>query len=225
MVTDVSDLQEALQILLAQHIGKLPIIEAICSGRMSRDQVRAIAVRQYAETRVALQVKLPERLRICPISAEVARSYWCQQLADESGGFERGHDHATLFAPICIALGATQEECDSAYQAHLPRVSYLCESPVSMELTLCEATSVFVEESVLSRDANRIGNALREFYDVPEETLLYFRLHAEVDIAHSAAALEMLNSCAKTQAQKELVLTTAEAALKQFPNWASDLMN
>ncbi len=223
MMCQTIDLKTALPALIARYQGKLPVVEAICSGKLPIEHLRAIGARQYAEAKAALQVKFAERLRICPISAATARRYWCQQLTDESGNFEPGHDHATLLAPSCLAVGVTPEQLEAEYQRYLPRVDYLCKSPVSLELTLREGAQVYVEEAVFVGTANRIGDALRDHYGVPEEAVLYFRLHAEVDVGHSAAGLEMLAHCAQSEAHKQLVVETAERSLEHFPIWAEDL--
>jgi pyrroloquinoline quinone (PQQ) biosynthesis protein C len=217
------NLAEALPALIARYEGRLPVVEAICTGKLPLEQLREIAARLYADGKAAIQVKFPERLRICPMEAVEARRYWYQQLAEESGDFEPGQDHGSLLAPTCLAIGLTTNELDDEYQRHLSRVDYLHKSPISMELTLREATQLYVDEAIFVNQANRIGDALREHYGVPEDALRYFRLHAVLDVGHSAAGLDMLVATAQTEAQQRFVLETAETALEQFPIWAVDI--
>jgi pyrroloquinoline quinone (PQQ) biosynthesis protein C len=219
------DLRTELPALVAGYDGRLPVVEAICAGTLPLEMLRRIGARQYAEARAAIQVKFPERLRICPIEAGEARRYWCQQLIEESGDFEAGCDHGSLLAPAFMALGGTQQELDDEYERYLPRVSYLRESPLSLELTLREAAQLYIEEAVFVGEANRIGDALRDHYGVPEGAVRYFRVHAVLDAQHSANGLDMLVSTATSQAQKRLVLETAASALEQFPIWAVDIRN
>jgi pyrroloquinoline quinone (PQQ) biosynthesis protein C len=199
------------------------VIEAICSGKLPLLQLRQVGIRLYAEARVAIQVKLPERLRICPIHAEAARRFWCEQLADESGSFEPGHDHASLLAPACLALGVTRDDLEAEYERYLHRADYLRQAAISIDTTLSEAALVYVEEAILAAHGNRIADALRSHYGVAERDVRYFRVHAEVDVRHSSAGLKMICQCAKTPAQQQLVLETATRSLENFPIWAQDL--
>jgi pyrroloquinoline quinone (PQQ) biosynthesis protein C len=217
------ELRKALPALVARYDGRLPVVEAICGGTLPLNQLQKLGARQYAEARAAVQIKFPERLRICPIEAGEARRYWCMQLAEESGDFLLGHDHGSLLAPTCLALGVRQDELDAEYERYLPHVEYLHQSPISIELTLREATQVYVEEAIFVTQANRIGDALRDHYDVPEDALRYFRVHAILDAEHSAAGLDMLVATAKSETQKQYVLDTATTALDQFPIWAVDI--
>ena len=223
MSDSTTDLRKALPELVKRYEGKLEVVESICSGQLPRPVLQLIGKRQYAEARAAIQFKFPERLRVCPLEAVEARRYWVKQLTDESGDFERGHDHATLLAPACLAIGVTPDELEREYREYLPRVDYLYKSPISIELTLVEAAQVYVEEAVFMSAAGRIADALRDHYGVDEPALRYFRVHALVDVEHSAAGLEMLVAVAKTEAQRALVLDTARSALERFPIWADDL--
>jgi len=223
MTQQTIGLRSDLPALVARYENQLPVIEAIRAGELPIERLRQFGARQYAEARAAIQVKFPERLRVCPIEAGQARRYWCQQLIEESGEFEPGCDHGSLLAPACLAIGVTQQELDDEYERYLPRVQYLRESPVSLDLTLREATQVYVEEAVFVTQANHIGDALRDHYGVPENAVRYFRVHAILDVEHSAAGLDMLVAIAKTEAQKSSVLKTAAAALEQFPIWAVDI--
>ncbi|MGD9723616.1 MAG: iron-containing redox enzyme family protein [Pirellulales bacterium] len=219
----LDDLRMQLSNLVNESVGRLPIVEAVCSGQLPRQQLQVMAARMYAETRTALQIKLPERLRICPIEASALRRYWCHQLDEESGNFEPGQDHASLLMPVCLALGLTREQLEAEFQRYHPIADYLRESPVSLELSLREATQVFVEESVLAGQAMRIADALRDRYGLSEPALAYFRVHAQLDVAHSAAGLEVLVRCATTPQQRQLVLESAQAVLAGFPTWVQDI--
>lgn len=216
------DLRQELQDLLQAYEGRLPVINAVVAGSPPPEQLRAMGARLYAEARSALQVKIPERLRLCPLELGEVRRFWCHILAEESGDFQKGQDHGSLIAITCRALGTSQEQLDVEYEHYLPRLDAIRREPPSLKATLRELTRMYVEEAVLAREANKLGDALRDHYGIPEEALYYFRLHAVADIEHSNAALDELTRYATTAELKDLVVRTAQEALAQFPIWLQD---
>mgnify|MGYP002622451509 CR=1 FL=1 len=120
-------------------------------------------------------------------------------------------------------MGLSEQALAAEYDQHLTKVDQLYQPVTSLELTLREATQVYVEEAVFAKQANRIGDALRDHFGVPESALQYFRLHAVLDTEHSAAGLEMLAATARNEQQRRLVGDVASAALQQFPIWAVDI--
>lgn len=206
--------------LFNESEGKIPLIESIVSGSMPQDVLKRVGVALYAEARAALQVKIPERIRLVPLEAGNARKMWCRILAEESGGFAKGKDHASLIAITCKALGATQEELDEAYYGFLPTLQEFREAEPSIAISLRELTRMYIEEATLARESNRLGNALRDKYGVTsEDALHYFWLHAVVDIKHSNAALDEIVRYATTPEYTQIVLETARQSLAEFPIW------
>lgn len=215
-----AQLREQLVKMLVESEGRLSIIEAIVSGELPQEQLKALGGRLYAEARAALQVKIPERIRLCPLEAGAARRFWWKILAEESGDFEPGQDHASLLARVCVAFGMSQQGLDSEYEDYLPRLDAIRQEPPSIGATLREMTRMYIEEAVFAREAGRIADSLRDHYEISENALYYFRLHTDMDVEHSNAALDQIILYAKTPELQHVVINTAKDSLERFPIWA-----
>jgi pyrroloquinoline quinone (PQQ) biosynthesis protein C len=215
-----SEVRIRLLELMEDYRGNIPIIEAIVSGTLPLEHIRALGTRLYAEARFAIQTKIPERIRLCPVEAGDTRRMWVRILVEESGGFKKGQDHASLIAVTCKELGVTHEQLEAEYANYAPRMGHIQQEEPSLEITVRELTRMYVEEAVLARESNRIGDALRAYYNVSsEDALYYFRLHSVVDIKHSNAALNEITRVATTPQLQDLAIDTAAYSLKHFPIW------
>ena len=202
--------------LLNSYKGRLLFIEGVVSGRLPLASVRALGIALYAEARSALQVRIPDAIRITPLEADELRRFWCRVLAEESGDFRQGRDHASLIALICYALGVAHAKLEGEYQRSLPRLDTLRGEPPSLATSLREAARVYAEKATLIREADRLADALRDHYDVPEKALYYFR-NALADLECSESALEQLTRYAMTPKLKQMVLDTVNECLEHFP--------
>ena len=214
-----NELAVALVHLLNSYKGRLLLIEGLVSGKLPLASVRALGTGLYADVRSTLQVRIPDTIRITPLEADELRRFWCRTLAEELGDFKPGCDHASLVALICYALGVAHAKLEGEYQRSLPRLDALRGELPSLATSLREVARVYAEKATLIREADRLADALRDHYDVPEKALYYFR-YALADLECSDSALEQLTRYAMTPRLKHMVLDTVNECLEHFPTWA-----
>ena len=205
--------------LVASYEDKIELLERIISGQLEVPVLRALGMRLYAEARGALQIKLPERIRICPLEAVKIRRLWWHLLEEESGNFEPGKHHAALAAEMCYSIGVSQAELNDAYAEYVPTLGGIRSEPVSIEVTMRELSQMYVDEVILCRESNRLADALHRHYGIREEPLHYFRLHAVMDVEHSNAALDVIAECADSSHLQRLVIERATECLANYPIW------
>ena len=194
-------------------VQRMGLFQAVLEGRLSHPQLRAAARRYFAEVRTFVDLKLPERMRLCPGSALGARRFLARIYAEEHGDFEPGRDHPALWARFCHALDIGERELEEEVRAYAPRFHYLREREPCREHMLTELATMAAWESVAPHFAQLTLTALRESYGIAEEALEFFRVHREADAAHSRAALKVLALYADTEAQREHALRVIEETL------------
>ena len=207
------DFERSVIARIDTSVQRMGLFRAVLEGRLSRQQLRTAARRYYAEIRTFVDLKLPERLRLCPAGALPARRFLVRIYAEEHGDFEPGRDHPALWARFCHALGIGEQELEEETRAYAPRFHYLREREPCREHMLTELATMAAWESVAPHFAQLPLTALREGYGIAEEALEFFRVHREADAAHSRAALKVLALYADTEAQREHALRVIEETL------------
>ncbi|MGE4649338.1 MAG: iron-containing redox enzyme family protein, partial [Myxococcota bacterium] len=145
-------------------VRKMGLFQDVVKGRLSRPQLRSAAQRYYAEVRTFVDLKLPERLRLCPSDALRARRFLAEIYAEEHGNFEPGRDHPALWARFCHALGIGERELEDEYRSYSARFRYLREREPSRENLVTELATMAAWESVVPRLARLPIQSLREAY-------------------------------------------------------------
>ncbi|MCB0279432.1 MAG: iron-containing redox enzyme family protein [Calditrichaeota bacterium] len=171
---------------------QIDAINSVLSGEISKENLRNIAKRHYAEIRTFLDIKIPERMRLCPPNAYSAKQYFWYLYREEQGFFKPGENHAELFLPACYALGLSDEELEKEYQAYWPHYKYM--------FNLTPSTDVFIRELAISTAWESFSpivgphliKALKK-YDIGDDGLKYFTLHYEVDQRHGNQAYKTLS--------------------------------
>src|SRR5262245_47826725 len=99
----MTDFIEAVQAELLRAWERMqPLLARLEAARAAGEDPAAVIdvpyllARMYAETRLFIDVRLPERLRLCPASARSARRYLWENYGDEAGSFVPGRDHVAL---------------------------------------------------------------------------------------------------------------------------------
>ncbi len=214
-----TNLRDNLRRLVNDHVDSLDLIRRIVDGTLPINKLQHVARVLYAEARASLQVKIPERIRICPLEAVDVRRLWWHLLEEESGHFVTDHDHASLLLPVCRSLGIAPAELDAEYSRHLLGLEELRKTPTSAVTTVMELAQTFVDESVLARKATLVAESLASNYSVSQADLFYFQLHSTVDVEHSDQVLNVLASYAASQGLDDVAVNRVEICLAEFPVW------
>ena len=194
-------------------VGQMGLFQDVVRGRLSRPQLRTAARRYYAEVRTFVDLKLPERLRLCPSDALRARRFLAEIYTEEHGNFEPGRDHPALWARFCHALGIGERALEDEYRSYSARFRYLREREPSRENLVTELATMAAWESVVPRLARLPIQSLREAYGIAEDALEFFRVHQQADAAHSRAALDVLSVYADSPELRKHSLGVIEETL------------
>ena len=194
-------------------VRQMGLFQAVAKGQLSRPQLRTAAQRYYAEVRTFVDLKLPERLRLCPSDALRARRFLAEIYAEEHGNFEPGRDHPALWARFCHALGIGERELEDEYRSYSARFRYLREREPSYKNLVTELATMAAWESVVPRLTRLPIQSLRETYGIAEDALEFFRVHQQADVTHSRAALDVLSVYADSPELREHALGVIEETL------------
>ena len=94
----VKEIVEYLEICYAN----MPILNQICEGKLTKKELKQIALLHYAETKTFTNFKNLARIYLCPHEATKAKKYFCYLYREEQGNFEEGMNHADLLKPVCL---------------------------------------------------------------------------------------------------------------------------
>jgi len=194
-------------------IAHMGLFQAVVEGHLPRQQLENAARRYYAEVRTFVDLKLPERMRLCPPDALRARHFLAQIYVEEHGEFVPGRDHPALWARFCRALGLEERELEAEVRAYAPRFHYLREREPCRKHLVTELATMSAWESVVPQFAGLPCTSLHAAYGIPEEALEFFRVHQQADTSHAQAASEVLGIYADTPALREHALQTVEETL------------
>ena len=207
------DFEKRVSERIDNAVKQMGLFQDVIEGRLSRLQLRTAAQRYYAEVRTFVDLKLPERLRLCPADALRARRFLAEIYAEEHGDFEPGRDHPALWARFCHALGIGERELEEEYRIYSARFRYLREREPSRENLVTELATMAAWESVVPRFERLPIESLRNRYGIAEEALEFFRVHQQADASHSRAALDVLSVYADTPELRDHALGVIEQTL------------
>jgi hypothetical protein len=186
---------------------------AVLDGSMPDATLRRLAALHHAEIRTFLDLKLPERMRVCPREAVEVRKFFAEEYVEEHGNFVPGRDHGSLWGRLCEALGVERDTLEGAYVTQMRKFEYLRALEPSHEAMVRELATMAGWESVAPRFATPLVHALAQRYALPAESLEFFALHETVDVAHSATALRLLDAFASTPSLREVALHAVSTSL------------
>lgn len=192
MNTAAADVETTLREAVRRGLAAMPIVPAILDGTLGRGALRRCAARYYAELRTFIDVKLPERLRLCPHDAVRAKEFFARAYAEEQGQFRAGEDHASVFARVCHAFGLTPDALEGEVERYATRFRHLRDLEPSRHAMVRELAIAYAWESAAPVIGLAIAGALERHYAVPKEALGFFALHDVADRLHSAEALRVL---------------------------------
>ncbi len=184
--------EAALRNAVMRGLAEMPVVTAILDGTLAPGTVRRYAARYYAELRTFIDVKIPERLRLCPHDAVRAKEFFARTYVEEQGRFRAGEDHASVFRRVCHALDLTTDVLEEETGRYAVRFRYLRELEPSRGAMVRELAIAYAWESAAPMLGLAIASALERHYAVPPDALRFFSLHEAADRAHSAEALEVL---------------------------------
>lgn len=185
-------IEAALREAVARGLAAMPVVPAILDGTLAPATLRRYAARYYAELRSFIDLKLPERMRLCPYGASRAKEFFARAYVEEQGSFRPGEDHASLFGRLCAGLGLTTDELEEETRRYAPRFRHLRESEPSLRVMVRELAIAYAWESAAPVLGLAVARALARHYAVPATALGFFTLHDAADRAHSAEALRVL---------------------------------
>ena len=160
-------------------------VQALLSGRMSREEVRAF-FQSFIVTHLNSVQILAFLFSMAPRGAsELVR----ENLLEEMGLEESEKAHPDMLIDLAEGLGFSQQdvlrlssEADEARRSFTSsRVPY--ESLRDLGLSMLLETVAF--ESFLSRVSDRIAESLTTHYGLSAEAVQWFTLHGEVDVRHA----------------------------------------
>lgn len=199
--------------VIEERVKEMDLFWKVIEGAIPPDRLKILVTRYYAEIKTFIDLKLPERMRLCPSNAHHVRKLFNQIYKEEHGDFEEGQDHPTLLRKLCLALGVTDEELETEYQLYVTRFNYMRELETSWENMITELAIMVAWESVTPKFGKLPFQALRKHYSIPEEALDFFKLHEECDACHSSDVMDILVKSANTQALQKHALATIEKTL------------
>ncbi|PQJ80625.1 iron-containing redox enzyme family protein [Polaribacter porphyrae] len=215
--------EEKLKTIVGQKINSISLLKNLKTGKIPKKELKNYTVLLYGEARSSLRIKIPERIKMCPLRLVSVRKFWCKMLKEESGGFLINKDHASLIVPTCISLGATNKELENAYLSACKKLKNYNQErfyeAFSLEDILKELTQMWIDEYILALESTNIANALIKYYGLNEDDVFYFRLHAIEDIKHSKAGLREILKIATDQKLQAYVIKRTNEALEKFPIW------
>jgi len=190
---------EYLDQMVRETLPTAPILSDVLAGRLEQQDIVFIAVRHYAEIRTFIDIKLPSRMRLCPLEAASAKKFFAHVYCEEQGDFVAGADHASLFERFCIALDIGRDVLESEFQRYWPNYQNLLNESPSRRVVLRELAISYAWESVAPRIAGPLTKSVAAvvdqmklagtYRDAAEE---YFAEHIEIDESHGKEALEAL---------------------------------
>jgi pyrroloquinoline quinone (PQQ) biosynthesis protein C len=196
--TPPRDFAEALSRAVEDGIAGMEAAHAVIRGALTPAALRRFAARYYGELRTFLDVKLPERLRLCGYGAADAKELFAHAYVEEQGHFRPGEDHASLFAEVCSALGNTPTVLEGEAVRHARRFAYMRLLEPAPCTLVRELAITYAWESVAPALGLAVAQALERHYAVPGAALRFYAVHDAVDREHSAAARRVLLAHATT---------------------------
>jgi Iron-containing redox enzyme len=182
---------------IREHVNEccrgVALVNAIAAGSLPPQELVRCARRHYAEVRTFIELKLPERLRLCPTRAYSAKRFFWEIYREEQGDFLAGRDHAELFKPVCHKLGISDDELEAEFNSYWPHYCWMLAAEPSYPVMIKELAVSYAWESFIINIGPGLTAALRGHYGFTDRELLYFKLHSGVDEGHSAAALDTLS--------------------------------
>ncbi len=172
---------------------EVALVNSIASGALPPGELVGCARRHYAEVRTFIELKLPERLRLCPPHAYSAKRFFWEIYREEHGDFVDGRNHAELFKPVCHKLGISDDELEAEFNSYWPHYRWMLAAEPSHQIMVRELAVSYAWESFIINLGPGLTAALRSHYGFTDRELLYFKLHSSVDDEHSAAALDTLS--------------------------------
>jgi pyrroloquinoline quinone (PQQ) biosynthesis protein C len=185
---------------------QMPILDAILNGTLSSSDLRKLAARHYAEVRTFIELKLPERIRICPRQAYSAKRFFVNIYCEEQGNFYPGADHAEMFKLVCYKLGLSDQELEVEFKSYWPRYKYLLAAQPSYEALARELAISYAWESFIIKAGRGFAAALSRDYGLTVKDLIYFTVHSSVDEKHSNDALELVAEYVTDEALAQVAL-------------------
>ena len=213
MEAAASSFAEDLRRALARGFARMDVVHALAAGRLARETLARYAARYYAELRTFIDLKLPERLRLCPYGATEAKRFFARAYVEEQGLFRPGEDHASLFRRLCDALAIAAAVLEDEVRRYARRFDYLRALEPSPEAMVRELAIAYAWESAAPVLGQSLASALRRHYAVPASALVFFELHHAVDREHSAEAERVLLAYADTPELRRLALAAIAETL------------
>lgn len=188
----MTNVEENITSYLAKCFNEMPLLNDLCSGSISKEELKQIAMLQYAETKTFTDIKNPARLYLCPHEATLAKKYFCYLYREEQGNFKEGMNHADLFKPVCFDLGLTEKQIEDCYDKYSRTFLYLFHEKPSMEVMVRELGISVAWESLTPYFGKGLIDSLKENYHLSDAAMKYFTIHHSVDQAHSKHAIKTL---------------------------------
>jgi hypothetical protein len=207
------DLAARLAGAVARGFAGMDLVHALTAGTLGRAHLARLAARYYAELRTFLDVKLPERLRLCPYEARDAKAFFARAYVEEQGHFRRGEDHASLFRRLCDALAVPADALEREVRDYARRFRHLRDLEPSPEAMVRELAVAYAWESAAPALGDAVADALCRHYALPADAVRFFALHVAVDREHSAEARDVLLAHATTPALAAIALAAVAETL------------
>lgn len=212
LVTDTDFIAE-LTATIKMHSFRDPLVEGLLLGELSREGVKlwfmqaAFVVRDFTRIISAIHSN-------CPY--EDGRLLMAENLWEEHGEGLPEREHYTLVKRLIKALGAADEEMESARP--LPETTAYVEHcfTVARERSFLEAiTSIgFGIEYFMPKFFGIAARSLRENYGLTEYDVEYLTVHIEEDADHANRAIALIRKYSVREADRELAIRSLIETLR-----------
>jgi len=212
-------IQELKDIISEKHLLTHPFYQAWTAGTLPVE-----VMQKYAEQYYHLEKNFPNFLSSMLMTAdsEEARSIILENFKDEAEGTE---NHRELWLKFGEGIGATREGMKNAEALEQTATAVETFEGLSKESFLLGAAALAAYEAQVPEVAKeKIDGLVRNYGIDSEETMKFFRVHGEVDVAHAQAWWDIIEKYCDDEAVKQEVRESVAKGRDALWNFLTGIM-
>lgn len=191
---------------------KHPFLHRCRTKQLTKLDVKILAGQMYKFCGELSKI-LANAFARCP--DEYARTIIADNLYDETGNGDEERAHPALFRRFTRALGITDEELEEL------RVEPETQSLIDTYLALPERCGYlgslgaicYASQNIVAALYSQILTGIEGSLELPEESLIFFKAHVELDVDHANALINIVNRGVHTLDDSKKVLLAIKEAL------------